>query len=192
MQKLNNHSENMMQLVSRACLAPSSFNLQHTRYAVVTQADKLRSIHQYLHDFYLQDFQEIDINLCEEGLDGFIGIFAVQSPWEAADEYAAHLSQEFQETSKKKAYMVYENHDQVQRDEMFRSAGLAIQTILWSAGQFGYGVHLLDQMPPALIDNLKSQSQESLTWVAGLLIDHRLPHFNVDLTSGQMLSVEEA
>ncbi|TNF97794.1 MAG: nitroreductase family protein [Gammaproteobacteria bacterium] len=116
------------QLLSLAKLAPTAFNLQNYRFVLVDDHELRKQIRAVAWDQAQVTDASILIVLCAD-----------LKAWEKEPErYWANAPEEIRQFMITAIDEYYRGHDQVQRDEAMRSAGLAAQTIMLAAKSMGY------------------------------------------------------
>jgi len=115
-------------LLELAMLSPTAFNIQHWRFVVVRDPElrkKIRAISW-------NQSQVTDASM-------FIGVCADLRAWEKQPaRYWANTSEAMQKFIVGAIDTYYRNKPQVERDEAFRSCGIAAQTIMLAAKGMGY------------------------------------------------------
>ena len=115
-------------LLSLAVLSPTAFNLQHWRFVVVSDPELRKIIRPLAWD----QAQVTDASL-------LIILTADLKVWEKKPERSwADAPEEVREFMIPAIQSYYEGKDQVQRDEVFRSMGIAAQTLMLAAKAMGY------------------------------------------------------
>lgn len=115
-------------LLSLAMLSPTAFNIQHWRFVVVRDKELRTKIRAAT---YMQP-QITDASL-------LIVVCADTKAWKKQPErYWRNASEENRKFLLEAIQGYYEGREQVQRDEAMRSCGIAAQTIMLAAKDFGY------------------------------------------------------
>ncbi len=116
------------QIISLAMLSPTAFNIQNWRFLLATdpeQREKLKTA-------AWGQAQVTDASL-------LVVICADLKAWEKEPQrYWQNASQAVQDYMIPAIDQYYRGHDQVQRDEAMRSAGIAAQTLMLTAKSMGY------------------------------------------------------
>lgn len=116
------------QLLSAGCLAPSAFNIQHTRFVVVKNPDVRKQIRAVSWD----QAQVTDASL-------LIVICADEKAWEKDPaRYWRNAPEAVQNMMTGAIDQYYRGKEQAQRDECMRTCGLAAQTLMLAAKGLGY------------------------------------------------------
>jgi nitroreductase len=120
--------EELKTLLQAGRLAPSAFNIQHTRFLVVKDPELRKKIQSVSWDQAQVTEASVLIVVCAD-----------MKAWEKDPaRYWRNAPEEV------KGFMVgaigqyYANQEQVQRDEAFRSCGLAAQNLMLAAKELGY------------------------------------------------------
>ena len=114
-------------LLELALLSPTSFNMQHWRFVVVTDTEKLAAIQTAAWNQAQVTEASITILLC-----------AKLNAHEDADRYWVHAPQSVQDILVPMISPFYQNNAQLRRDEAMRSIGIAAQTLMLTAKSMGY------------------------------------------------------
>ena len=115
-------------LLKLAMLSPTAFNIQHWRFVVV----KDRKLREKIKELAWGQAQVTDASL-------LIILTADTRAWEKDPErYWCEAANEVRDFMVPAIKTYYEGKDQVQRDEAFRSMGIAAQTLMISAKAMGY------------------------------------------------------
>ena len=114
-------------LLELALLSPTSFNMQHWRFVVVTDTEKLAAIQAAAWNQAQVTEASITILLC-----------AKLNAHEDADRYWVHAPQSVQDILVPMISPFYQNNAQLRRDEAMRSIGIAAQTLMLTAKSMGY------------------------------------------------------
>jgi nitroreductase len=123
---MSEHEEK--ELLSLAMLSPTAFNIQNWRFVVVKDTELLKQIQEAAWD----QSQITDSSL-------LIVICADLKAWEKQPErYWLNAPAEFQDFILPAIDSYYRGKDMVQRDEAFRSCGIAAQTLMLAAKEIGY------------------------------------------------------
>jgi len=121
-------AEEESELLNLAMLSPTAFNIQNWRFVVVRD-QKLR---EQIRDVSWGQSQVTDSSL-------FIIICADLKAWEKnPSRYWVNAGEDVQNFVLPAIDDYYRNKDQVQRDEAFRSCGIAAQTLMLAAKGLGY------------------------------------------------------
>ena len=124
--KLTNEETN--RLFQLAMLSPTAFNIQHWRFVNVSDPELRKQIQPLA---WGQD-QVVDASL-------LIILTADTKAWEKEPaRYWKNAPNEVQDFMVPAIKTYYEGNEQVQRDEAFRSMGIAAQTIMLAAKAMGY------------------------------------------------------
>lgn len=122
-------------LISLAMLSPTAFNLQHWRFVVVTDPELRQEIRQHAWDQAKVTDSSLLIVLCAD-----------LKAWQKNPErYWSNLPDYYPKdeiTADLNAY--YGGKETVERDEAFRSCGIAAQTIMLAAKGMGYDTCPMD------------------------------------------------
>ncbi|MGI6140093.1 MAG: nitroreductase family protein [Candidatus Hydrogenedentes bacterium] len=120
--------EEIKLLVSQAMLTPTAFNIQHWRFVLVRDPE-LRS---QLRAVGWDQSQITDASLL------FI-LCGDRKAWEKESErYWRSMTPELQKATVASIDAYYRGKEQVQRDEVMRSCGMAAQTLMLTAKSMGY------------------------------------------------------
>ncbi len=116
------------ELLSLAMLSPTAFNIQNWRFVVV----KDMALRQQIREAAWGQSQVTDCSL-------FIVVCADLKSWEKDPvRYWHKAPQEVQDFMLPAIDSYYRGKDEVQRDEAFRSCGIAAQTLMLAAKDMGY------------------------------------------------------
>ena len=116
------------ELLSLAALSPTAFNIQQWRFVTVKDSDLRDKIREVSWD----QSQVTDSSL-------FIILCADLKAWEKSpNRYWKNAPEEVQKFMLPAIDSYYREKDQVQRDEVMRSCGIAAQTLMLSAKAMGY------------------------------------------------------
>ncbi len=116
------------ELLSLAMLSPTAFNIQHWRFVVV----KDKTLREQIKAAAWGQAQVTDSSL-------LIIICADTKSWEKSPaRYWANAAKEVQEFMLPAINGYYRGKKEVQRDEAFRSCGIAAQTLMLAAKEMGY------------------------------------------------------
>lgn len=116
------------ELLSLAMLSPTAFNIQNWRFVVV----KDNELRQQIREAAWGQAQVTDCSL-------FIVICADLKSWEKdPTRYWRNAAKEVQDFMLPAIDGYYRDKDEVQRDEAFRSCGIAAQTLMLAAKDMGY------------------------------------------------------
>ena len=110
----------LRELLHSVMLSPTSFNLQHWRFIVLDSDDVLPR--------GLMDSTAQAIALGDEPATWLV-VASWAGAWAYAGHYARHLPDEVRVLAERNANAVYAGWERVQRDEAFRSSGLALATL---------------------------------------------------------------
>jgi len=120
--------EQLTELLSLASLSPTAFNIQHWRFVVVKDLALRKKIRQQAWDQAQVTDSSVLIILCAD-----------LNAWEKAPfRYWQDAPKEVQDFILPAIDGYYRDKDQVQRDEVMRSCGIAAQTLMLSAKAMGY------------------------------------------------------
>ena len=114
-------------LLELALLSPTSFNMQHWRFVVMTDTEKLAAIQAAAWNQAQVTEASITILLC-----------AKLNAHEDAGRYWVHAPQSVQDILVPMISPFYQNNAQLRRDEAMRSIGIAAQTLMLTAKSMGY------------------------------------------------------
>ena len=114
-------------LLELALLSPTSFNMQHWRFVVVTDTEKLAAIQAAAWNQAQVTEASITILLC-----------AKLNAHEDAGRYWVHAPQSVQDILVPMISTSYQNNAQLRRDEAMRSIGIVAQTLMLTAKSMGY------------------------------------------------------
>ena len=114
-------------LLELALLSPTSFNMQHWRFVVVTDPEKRSAIQAAAWNQAQVTEASITIMLC-----------AKLNAHEDAGRYWVHAPQSVQDILVPMISPFYQNNAQLRRDEAMRSIGIAAQTLMLTAKSMGY------------------------------------------------------
>ena len=118
----------MLKLFCARSLSPTAFNIQHWRFVIVKDSDLRNKIREVSWD----QSQVTDSSL-------FIILCADLKAWEKSpDRYWKNAPEEVQKFMLPAIDSYYREKDQIQRDEVMRSCGIAAQTLMLSAKTMGY------------------------------------------------------
>ncbi len=116
------------ELLSLAALSPTAFNIQHWRFVVVKDPGLRKQIREVAWDQAQVTDSSALIILCAD-----------LKAWEKLPaRYWKNAPKEVQEFILPAIDGYYRDKEQVQRDEVMRSCGIAAQTIMLSAKSMGY------------------------------------------------------
>ncbi len=119
--------EDIVQLFAKTLLSPSSFNLQHWRFAaVVDPAVKARLCEAAWGQRHISEASLVVV--LAGNLDAA----------ESAAEYWRHAPERVQEKLVPQIGRFYANNDRLKRDEAIRSASLAAMSLMLVATEMGY------------------------------------------------------
>jgi nitroreductase len=117
-----------IELLSLAMLSPTAFNIQNWRFVVV----KDKKLRRQIRDAAWGQAQVTDSSL-------LVVICADLKSWEKQpDRYWVNAPKEVQEFIVPAIDNYYRGKELVQRDEAFRSCGIAAQTLMLAAKEMGY------------------------------------------------------
>ncbi len=115
-------------LLSHAMLSPTAFNIQHWRYVVVQDTELRKQIRAVAWD----QAQVTDASL-------LIVLCADMKAWQKDPaRYWRNAPQDVQNLLLPAIQGYYDGNEQVQRDEVHRSCGIAAQTLMLAAKSMGY------------------------------------------------------
>jgi len=121
--------EQLTELLSLATLSPTAFNIQHWRFVIVKDPELRKKIRKAAWDQAQVTDSSLLIILCAD-----------LKAWEKApNRYWQDAPKEVQDFILPAIDGYYRDKDQVQRDEVMRSCGIAAQTLMLSAKAMGYG-----------------------------------------------------
>lgn len=115
-------------LLSHAILSPTSFNIQHWRFVVVTDPDIRQQLRVAAWDQAQVTEASILIILCAD----------VQAWSKNPENYWRNAPAEAREKLVPMIVQFYQGKESLQRDEAMRSCGIAGQTIMLTAKAMGY------------------------------------------------------
>jgi len=116
------------ELMQHAILSPTAFNIQHWRFVQVKDKDKRQQI---------QDASWGQVQVTEASL--LLIVCADLNAWEKQPErYWKNAPEEVQGYLLPAIENYYTNHHQAQRDECFRSCGIAAMNLMLMAKGMGY------------------------------------------------------
>jgi nitroreductase len=120
--------EDLKALLQAGRLAPTAFNIQHTRFLVVQDPDLRKEIR-------ILSWNQAQVT----DASTLIVVCADLKAWEKAPErYWRNAPQEVQEFMVNAITDYYQGNEQSQRDEAMRSCGLAAQNLMLAAKGLGY------------------------------------------------------
>jgi len=120
--------EQLTELLSLATLSPTAFNIQHWRFVIVKDPELRKKIRKAAWDQAQVTDSSLLIILCAD-----------LKAWEKApSRYWQDAPKEVQNFILPAIDGYYRDKDQVQRDEVMRSCGIAAQTLMLSAKAMGY------------------------------------------------------
>ena len=126
--------EEIDQLMSLARLAPTAFNIQNYRFVLIRDP----ALRQQIRAAAWDQAQVTEASL-------LIVICADLKAWEKEPaRYWANAPTEVQDFMVPAIDQYYRGHEQVQRDEAMRTAGIAAQTIMLAAKSMGYDTCPMD------------------------------------------------
>ena len=115
-------------LLSLAMLSPTAFNIQHWRFVVI----KDKALRKQIRNAAWDQAQVTDASL-------LIILTADTKAWQKdPGRYWRNATNDVQDFMLPAIQSYYEGKEQVQRDEAFRSMGIAAQTLMISAKAMGY------------------------------------------------------
>jgi nitroreductase len=115
-------------LLKDVMLSPTSFNIQHWRFVVVTDAEQRKAMRAIAWDQAHVTDSSFVVLICAD-----------TKAWDKQPErYWRNLSADIQTVVVNKIRGFYKGHDQLQRDEAFRSVGIAAQSLMLRAQEMGY------------------------------------------------------
>jgi len=116
------------ELLSLAMLSPTAFNIQNWRFVVVKNSE----LRQQIKEAAWGQTQVTDSSL-------FVIVCADLKAWEKGPaRYWANATKDVQEYMLPAIDSYYRGKETVQRDEAFRSCGIAAQTLMLAAKEMGY------------------------------------------------------
>lgn len=120
--------EETKQLFELAMLSPTAFNIQHWRFLAVTDPELRKQIREVSWD----QAQVTDSSL-------LVVVCADTKAWSKSPErYWRNAPKEVQDFLVPAIGPYYEGNEAIQRDEAFRSCGIAAQTLMLAAKGLGY------------------------------------------------------
>ena len=120
--------EEVNELLSLAVLSPTAFNTQNWRFVVVSDPE----LRKQIRDVAWWQAQVTDASL-------FIVLCGDMKAWgRQPNRYWANAPKEVQEFMLPAIEKYYRDQEQVQRDEVMRSCGIAAQTLMLAAKSLGY------------------------------------------------------
>ena len=120
--------EDLNTLLEAGRLAPTAFNIQHTRFVVVKDMD----LREKIKAVSWNQAQVTDASL-------LIVVCADTNAWEKQPErYWRNAPEQVKDFMVGAITGYYTNQEQVQRDEAMRSCGLAAQNLMLAAKELGY------------------------------------------------------
>ncbi len=119
--------EEITKILSLATLSPTAYNIQHWRFVVVSDPALKQEIRKVAWD----QSQVTDSSL-------FIVLCADVKAWEEPGRYWEDAPKEIQDFILPAIDAYYRDKEQVQRDEVMRSCGIAAQTLMLTAKSMGY------------------------------------------------------
>ena len=119
--------EEITELIDLAMQSPTAFNIQHWRFVVVTDAELRKEIRAVSWD----QAQVTDAS-------ALVILTANRDAWKSGERYWRDAPKPVQEFLVPAIGQYYEGREQVQRDECFRSMGIAAQTLMLAATAKGY------------------------------------------------------
>jgi nitroreductase len=138
------------QLLYLARLAPTAYNLQNYRFVLVRDP----ALRQQIRDAAWGQAQVTESSL-------LIVICADLKAWEKNPvRYWESAGEEVQQYMSTAIDKYYRGHEQVQRDEAMRSAGLAAQTIMLAAKSMGYDSCPMDGFDFSAVSKLINLPQD--------------------------------
>ncbi|HFO5012955.1 TPA: DUF1653 domain-containing protein, partial [Escherichia coli] len=116
------------EMISAVMLSPTAFNIQNWRFVIIDDPKLRAKIRQHAWD----QPQITDASVV-------IGLCADLKAWKKEPErYWRHVSEDIRELMVSTMYSYYEGNIQYQRDEAFRSCGIAAQSLMLVAKSMGY------------------------------------------------------
>lgn len=115
------------ELIELAMQSPTAFNIQHWRFVVVDDPELRKEIRAVSWD----QAQVTDASM-------LVILTANNDAWKTPGRYWANAPQPVQDFLVPAIGQYYEGREQVQRDECFRSMGIAAQTLMLAATAKGY------------------------------------------------------
>ncbi len=122
------------QLLSLAKLSPTAYNQQNYRFVLVRDPELRQQLRETAHGQPQVTDASLLIVMCADtkAWQKKPARYWASAPIEVQDHMASMIDQ------------YYRNHEQVQRDEAMRSAGIAAQTIMLAAKSMGYDTCPMD------------------------------------------------
>ena len=116
------------QLMQLAMLSPTAFNIQHWRFVIVSDPE----LRKQIREVSWGQAQVTDASL-------LIILTADLKAWQKQPErYWRNAGEDVQNFMLPAIQQYYEDHEQVERDEAFRSMGIAAQTLMLAARALDY------------------------------------------------------
>jgi nitroreductase len=146
------------QILINTLFTPTSFNLQHWRVVVI-------------------DNEQMIAQICKSALNWdqafnpnkIVVLCGKNDSWMEAGKFSSHCDEAMKTGSIHKANMVYSENPRVQRDELFRSCGLAAASIFKQVSDFPFGIKRLFVLDEKEIkDYIKCDHQLELSLVFAL------------------------
>ncbi len=146
------------QILINTLFTPTSFNLQHWRVVVIDNEHMITKICKSALNWGQAYNPNKIVVLCGEN-----------DAWMEAGKFASHCDEAMQKGSVHKANMVYGDNPRVQRDELFRSCGLAAASIFKQISDFPFGIKRLFVLDEKEIkDYIKCDKKLELSFVFAL------------------------
>lgn len=120
-------AEEVKELLELTALTPTAFNLQHFRF-IVAENPELR-----------QQLKEVSWNQPQVSDSSLLVIVCADlNAWKTPERCWYHVDDKIKNSMSDMIKKFYKNNDQLQRDEAFRSAGMASMTLMLAAKSMGY------------------------------------------------------
>ena len=160
-------------LLELALLSPTSFNMQHWRFVVVTDTEKLAAIQAAAWNQAQVTEASITILLC-----------AKLNAHEDAGRYWVHAPQSVQDILVPMISIFYQNNAQLRRDEAMRSIGIAAQTLMLTAKSMGYDSCPMIGFDPEKVAEIRDLPENH---VIGMMLTVGKALKDANVRSGQLL-----
>lgn len=128
--------DDMQSLLEHVLRAPSSFNLQHCRFVLIAERARLAALSAAFDNGGLAHSGRLLV------------IASDIDAWRRIDAFVTHLPPALQAGAIEKTNRVYAEKERVQRDEAFRSSGLAAATLIQLAEAEHLSLRMLDCTDP--------------------------------------------
>ncbi|MBF0159853.1 MAG: nitroreductase family protein [Magnetococcales bacterium] len=116
------------QLLTLTCHSPTSFNIQHWRFVVVDDVELRRQMRKVAWNQAQITDSSVLVVLCAD-----------VHAWDKQPErYWQHVAEPVRQFMVPAIGQHYRGQEQLQRDEAFRSCGIAAQTLMLAAKEMGY------------------------------------------------------